>query len=1321
MKNKTITKLWIMISIIFLSMLISKVSYAVATGNLTDKAKEISSSDINIITISKTKMKVNGNITSDWVTTNSNTGYSTGNGQMHYLTKDKTYTITYEEAFTLNGTKMNLSISIKPTVTDKTNSSYVSLGIATDNDIDLYNLKSKADITYEIKTAGGQTVTNYFCYGFEDPDGGDYLFPSGTTNANYEVYYKNPNTANSSFANAYKIESNGIKRQAFTYDFDKALFLISYNTVHESKFTINWSTTEGGGGDWLDLPRLYYVPGIAVYFNMNGGSLASQHGEGYGTEGDYVTRNNSRILHWLKAGQTLSSNGLGDYNNPSYMKIVRTGYYVESGKEYNTKADGSGTYLNQTTSYTYDYLKTFKDEQSVVTLYVQWKPSSVTVTFNPNGGTVDKTTMTSKTGYPIGNSNDNILGRWNVLPPSSAGSDHKLKKAFVADSSLANGRAVKLSRTEAATTTGGYHYSQPGEQPIGETYTFTVPAKGSGTWKIGFEQSGTMTVTLQSSRYVPYSKVFTTGDTTYHSTIFYAQTMLASDYIQYGAPIIQEGGLTPLPVATRPGYKFKGWYTAASGGTRVDDENHTTIITPSSNKTYYAQWEIAKVNIGICLNGGYLSRTHGSTVGTVDFEGQTYITVNGSSFVRTGNYGGTIGPDGLPDYNNSSYINVLRRGYHVNINEVYRNRTSTSTHYNDLYDQTTEYNTSDFDDCTTGDKTVRLYVKWVADNYNINYTLNGGTNGSENPATYTIESDNITINNPTKTGYTFNGWSESISNIAWEEGFVNISTGELEESTTYPLSYRTGMIKLKAGKTYTLSGYGDYASSGIRWRIYDSSGNYLGQNSGGSVSGNTYTPTTDCQAIIVFYQESTAAQRNGTILTVSGLDSNITIPTGSTGNITLTANWQANDYTIAYTLNNGAWGTGAVHPTSGTFDQNVNISNPTRTGYTFTGWTMTNGNTSTAKYGTSTSNVTTAWNPATTLVTAQYFKNLRSEAGTVTLVANWIGNQSNVVIDPAGGSTIVYNDNHNIINTMNGNETITTAKTYTGRYNDTLSMSYPQKDPTTNSTDYHITYEGNEGTVGTTTNANTIATRTDTTSYTFNDWTKNLVNGSWGQTQVSGAGATVNGYIFGPNANMTDTLTATYTSSTTSNTTPVILANATRPGYTLKGWYTASSGGTKRGNAGDTYTPSGNETLYAQWTANTATVTIKKDNSNWTTNNNVVVELRSSTNTYNGTKSGAAFTWTAIPSGTYDIYASKNDTNQTNINTLIDTGIDVIVSSTGTATIDYYSLQLQAGVGISAVSGVGTYLKNQQANIDATVATGYTWQGWSVISGNTPN
>lgn len=56
---------------------------------------------------------------------------------------------------------------------------------------------------------------------------------------------------------------------------------------------------------------------------------------------------------------------------------------------------------------------------------------------------------------------------------------------------------------------------------------------------------------------------------------------------------------------------------------------------------------------------------------------------------------------------------------------------------------------------------VILYAQWEPIVYSIEYDYAGGTVETENPTTYTIESDTITLNNPTKVGYTFIGWTGS--------------------------------------------------------------------------------------------------------------------------------------------------------------------------------------------------------------------------------------------------------------------------------------------------------------------------------------------------------------------------------------------------------------------------------------------------------------------------------------------------------------------------------------------------------------------------------
>ena len=75
-----------------------------------------------------------------------------------------------------------------------------------------------------------------------------------------------------------------------------------------------------------------------------------------------------------------------------------------------------------------------------------------------------------------------------------------------------------------------------------------------------------------------------------------------------------------------------------------------------------------------------------------------------------------------------------------------------------------------------------LYAKWDAVKYTITYILYDGTNSATNPATYTVE-DNVTFSDPSKTGYTFNGW---YSNSQFTSALVTgIPVGSHENITIY--------------------------------------------------------------------------------------------------------------------------------------------------------------------------------------------------------------------------------------------------------------------------------------------------------------------------------------------------------------------------------------------------------------------------------------------------------------------------------------------------------------------------------------------------------
>ena len=133
---------------------------------------------------------------------------------------------------------------------------------------------------------------------------------------------------------------------------------------------------------------------------------------------------------------------------------------------------------------------------------------------------------------------------------------------------------------------------------------------------------------------------------------------------------------------------------------------------------------------------------------------------------------------------------------------------------------------------STGNRSYAAH--WALTNFTLSYNLNGGSVATANPTSYTLETNSFTLNNPTRTYYTFAGWS------------------------------------------------------------------------GTGLTGTTNT--------------------------------SVTVPKGSTGNRSYTANWNPINYSISYNYNGGS----ASNPTSYNVDTNTfTLKNPTRASYTFTGWSGT--------------------------------------------------------------------------------------------------------------------------------------------------------------------------------------------------------------------------------------------------------------------------------------------------------------------------------------------------------------------------------------------
>ena len=77
---------------------------------------------------------------------------------------------------------------------------------------------------------------------------------------------------------------------------------------------------------------------------------------------------------------------------------------------------------------------------------------------------------------------------------------------------------------------------------------------------------------------------------------------------------------------------------------------------------------------------------------------------------------------------------------------------------------------------------IYIYAKSTPITYNIKYELNGGENNSANPTTYTIKSEEIVLQTPSKTGYDFAGW---YADEELTEKAEKISTGSSSDKKFY--------------------------------------------------------------------------------------------------------------------------------------------------------------------------------------------------------------------------------------------------------------------------------------------------------------------------------------------------------------------------------------------------------------------------------------------------------------------------------------------------------------------------------------------------------
>ena len=373
-----------------------------------------------------------------------------------------------------------------------------------------------------------------------------------------------------------------------------------------------------------------------------------------------------------------------------------------------------------------------------------------------------------------------------------------------------------------------------------------------------------------------------------------------------------------LPTPVRTGYIFLGWT-----GEGITEPQKTMEIPQGStgNRTYTANWQVIEYTVTLDVSGG-------DPLDPITYTVETPVI--------------------LP--------------------------TPTSTGYTFLgwtgEGETTPQPTVVLPKGTTGDKAYT--ANWKV----ITYTIALGANGGEDLAaiSYTIESDPIKLPTPERKGYEFMGWiGDGIDGAQPEVIIPTGSTGDrtyialwrviayfielrqssgnwmqnipytVEEEVKLPIPTREGYefigwvgediidaqinVTIPRGST----GFRLYAA---HWALE----NYtitLDTSGGNALDNIRYTVKSD--PIILPTPTRNGYEFSGwTGEGITTPQTEVIIPTGSTGNKAYTANWQVIEYTITLDTNGGP----VVSPIKYTVEDLFTLPHILRPGYEFAGWTL---------------------------------------------------------------------------------------------------------------------------------------------------------------------------------------------------------------------------------------------------------------------------------------------------------------------------------------------------------------------------------------------
>lgn len=638
------------------------------------------------------------------------------------------------------------------------------------------------------------------------------------TNASGTASVSNALSSGYGSADVYNPESTKISTgigdfwQEITYNTTwKMVATVSDSSKYVFKNGSTYAATEtrtGTIGAGNHGETFHIMPVYNIVFNGNGATSGSTSG---------ITK-----LPWDKTA-TLTANGFGrkytvtyNGNNGTPAKTSDTATATFNG--WSTTAAGSKVYDNSAS-----VSKLTDTAGGNFNLYAVWTLDSLTL---PSA---------TRTGYQFAGWYDGTTSAGAANASYTPSANKELKASWTANTYTVayNGNGA----TSGSMSNSSHTYDNAKELTAnGFTRSYTVSFDGNGGTPSQASTSATATfngwaTTAAGAKAYNNKATVTNLTSTNGATVtLYANWTLAA---------------ASLATASRTGYTFDGWYTAANGGTKV------TSLTPTADTTLYAHWTANNYTVNYNGNGG--TPAEASKTVTYDSAYGALITASRTGYVFAGWFteasGGsqvttattvkiTAAQTLYAHWTANSYVitfagNGATSGSTASVNAVYDQEAVLTTNgFDRKYTVTFQTNGGDAVSPMTADYS---FAGWSfgTESYDDGATVRNLTSEDGGSVTLTAKwSENgIVLPGAVREGYLFEGWyaDAGFSGEAYTQGADFVPT---QNSTFY--------AKWKA-VNYTVSFDGNYNTSGemsIEEFSYDTARNLFPNN-----YSKTYTVT----------------------------------------------------------------------------------------------------------------------------------------------------------------------------------------------------------------------------------------------------------------------------------------------------------------------------------------------------------------------------------------------------------------------------------------------------------------------------------------------